>query len=73
MGVYRSLGLLRQDIRTTAGIDAFYEADFAVFQNKVTEFSDIARELLAERVATTPVTLDGVPLLYIFDLRSGGQ
>jgi hypothetical protein len=73
MGVYRTLGLLRQDIRTVAGPDAFEHADFAVFQNKTTEFSDIARGLLAERVATTPVTLDGVPLLYIFDLRSGGR
>ena len=73
MGVYRTLGLLRRDIRTVAGPDAFEAADLAVFQNKITEFSDIARGLLAEREAITPVTLDEVPLLYIFDLRSGGR
>ncbi len=72
MGVYRQLGMLRPDIRTVAGPDAFETADFAVFPNKVTEFSDISRKLLAERTPIVPVELDGVPLLYVFDLRDGG-
>ena len=73
MRVYAGLGLLRADIVTTADVDALQDADFAVFQNKVTEFSDTARRLLAERTPIVAAQLDGVPLIYIFDLRDEGE
>ena len=42
MAIYRSLGLLREDIRTTArAMTIPAEVDFAVFQNKPTEFSAV--------------------------------
>ena len=72
MGVYRTLGLLRPDIRTVAGPEALAGADYAVFQNKVTEFSDTARDLLDTRTPIVPAELDGVPLIYIFELRDTG-
>jgi hypothetical protein len=72
MGMYRRLGILRADIRTTAGPLAFPQADYAIFQNKVTEFSDIARRLLADQEPLAVVPLHGVPLLYVFDIRDQG-
>jgi len=68
MGVYRNLGILRRDIRTTAGPQALPGADYAIFQNKVTEFSDIARRLLAERQPLAVAPLHGVPLVYVFSI-----
>lgn len=68
MGMYRGLGILRSDIRTTAGATIPAEADYAVFQNKVTELSKLARWLLASRRPAATIELEGVPLLFIFDL-----
>ena len=73
MGVYRRLGILRADIASTAGPETIAHADYAVFQNKVTEFSDVSRELLATRKPTMTVQQHGVPLLFIFDLTDGGD
>ncbi|MFP4248090.1 MAG: ArnT family glycosyltransferase [Armatimonadota bacterium] len=72
MRIYQSLGILRSDIRTTAGEDTFAEADYAIFQNKSTEFSERARELLATRRPCGRVEEHGVPLLYVFCLTDGG-
>jgi len=72
MGVYRNLGILRSDIRTTTGPQALPAADFAIFQNKVTEFSDLARRLLAERDPLAVIPLHGVPLVYIFRIADEG-
>jgi len=72
MGVYRNLGILRCDIRTTAGPQALPDADYAIFQNKVTEFSEHARRLLAQREPAVVVPLHGVPLLYIFETHQQG-
>lgn len=68
MGVYRTLGILREDVRTVAGDEALEDADYAVFQNKVTEFSDISRRLLAHSRPRATITQDAVPLIFIFEL-----
>lgn len=73
IGVYQTLGIMRDDLWRTSGDETLTRADFAVFQNKVTEFSGPARRLLAERTPIVPAELDGVPLIFIFDLREGGQ
>ncbi len=73
MGVYRHLGILRADIRTTAGPFVPAEADYAVFQNKVTEFTDVSRELLRTHSPTAVLRQDGVPLLFIFDVSAEGE
>ncbi len=73
MGVYRSLGVLRNDIRTTAGPETIEEADFAIFQNKSTEFTELSRGLLATRRPRATIELHGVPLLFIFDLSNEGN
>ena len=73
MGTYRNLGILRHDIRTTAGPLIPAEADYAIFQNKVTEFTDISRELLRTRRPMATLDQDGVPLLFIFDVSAEGE
>ncbi len=72
MRMYQALGILRSDIRTTAGEEALAEADYAVFQNKSTEFSDHARELLATQHPCAQIEEHGVTLLYVFCLTDGG-
>ena len=74
MWVYRDLGILRRDIRTTSGPLGLRHADYAIFQNKVTEFSEHARRLLAERESRPGgiVPLHGVPLLYVFEMDREG-
>jgi hypothetical protein len=73
MRIYQSLGILRSDMRTTAGEERFAEADYAIFQNKSTEFSEHARKLLATRRPCGRVDEHGVPLLYVFCLTDGGD
>ena len=73
MRVYQELGLLRTDIRTTAGSDALATADYALFQNKETEFTDDSRRLLQTREPCGVVQEQGVPLLLIFCLTDGGE
>jgi len=72
MAMYRNLGILRSDIRTTAGPQALPGSDFAVFQNKVTEFSADAQRMLAERRPLAVIPLEGVPLVYIFRTSDEG-
>ncbi|MEA3401307.1 MAG: glycosyltransferase family 39 protein [Armatimonadota bacterium] len=73
MGVYRALGILRADIETTAGPFIPAEADYAVFQNKVTEFTDVSRHLLATQPPRATIDVHGVPLLFIFDVSEEGK
>lgn len=73
MAMYRSLGMLRGDIRTSAGPVIPAEVDFAVFQNKPTEFSTVGRRLLATHRPVATIDLQGVPLLFIFDLAQEGE
>jgi len=73
MDVYRNLGILRTDIRTIAGPHVPTEADYAIFQNKVTEFTDVSRELLRTRTPVATLDQDGVPLLFIFDVSADGE
>lgn len=65
------LGPLRPDLRFSAGPEGIREADFAVTQNKPTEFSDITRRLVATRRPVFTDGMDGVPLVYVF--RVGGD
>lgn len=69
MKMYKYLGPLRADIRTVAGPDALGQADFAVSQNKPTEFSAQVRQLLHERAPVWTEELDGVPLAFIWRLQ----
>jgi hypothetical protein len=68
MRMYQHLAIMRTDIRTVAGAEALTDADYAVFQNKSTEFSDQARRLLAGRGPTATLGEHGVPLVFIFHL-----
>lgn len=68
MRMYCRLGILRADIQTTAGPEGIEQADYAVFQNKSTEFSEIARELLTTQKPCGTIDEHGVPLLYVFCL-----
>ncbi|MGI5816756.1 MAG: glycosyltransferase family 39 protein [Armatimonadota bacterium] len=72
MRMYQHLGIMRGDIRTTAGEAAIAGADYAVFQNKSTEFSPHSRRLLATREPCGTVEEHGVSLLYVFCLTDGG-
>lgn len=63
------LGPMRPDLRCTAGNEGFSQADYAVFQNKPTEFSDLSRRLLAHSKPVFTDGVDGVPLIYVFKLR----
>ena len=63
------LGPLRPDLRFSSGPEGFDTADYAVTQNKPTEFSDFTRRLVATQ---EPVFTDGVgevPLVYVFEVR----
>jgi hypothetical protein len=63
------LGPMRPDLLFSAGSEGFQHADFAVFQNKPTEFSDLSRSLLAHSKPVFTDGVDGVPLIYVFKLR----
>ena len=78
MRIYAQLGIMRSDIHTTAGAEALEQADYAVFQNKSTEFSEEARALLATERPCDTIEEQGVPLLFIFcltdrSLPDGGE
>ncbi len=68
MRMYQHLAILRGDLRTVAGGDALASADYAVFQNKSTEFSAEARQLLSTRQPCGVIQEHGVTLCYIFCL-----
>jgi hypothetical protein len=63
------LGPLRPDLSFTAGPQGLPEADFAVTQNKSTEFSEATRRMVAERKPVYTDGVDGVPLVYVFRLK----
>lgn len=67
--MYKYLGELRPDISTCAGPAAFATADYAVSQNKPTEFTDIVKKLVGERRPIWTDGIDGVPLVYVWQLR----
>ncbi|MBC7287160.1 MAG: hypothetical protein H5T86_03770 [Armatimonadetes bacterium] len=69
MRMYKYLGALRPDIVTLAGAQAFHQADFAVSQNKPTEFSDEIKHLLRTRPPVWTQQVDGVPLIFVWRLR----
>lgn len=73
MRIYRELGVMRRDVASTAGEEGFAHADYAVFQNKSTEFSDLSRGLLATQEPVATIDQHGVPLLFIFELKDGGE
>jgi len=51
------------------GEAAFATADYAITQNKPTEFSPTTRRLVATRQPVFTAGLQGVPLVYVFKLR----
>ncbi len=63
------LGPLRPDLRFSAGPEAILDADYAVTQNKPTEFTDVTRRLIATRRPVYTDGVDGVPLVYVFKMR----
>ncbi|MCX7597702.1 MAG: hypothetical protein N2512_02375 [Armatimonadetes bacterium] len=67
--MYKYLGELRPDLRTCAGPAAFATADYAVSQNKPTEFTDTVKKLVAESTPVWTESIDGVPLVYVWKLR----
>ena len=67
--MYKYLGELRPDLRTCAGPAAFATADYAVSQNKPTEFTETVRKLVAGRRPIWTDGVDGVPLVFIWRLR----
>jgi hypothetical protein len=66
--MYKVFGDLRPDLVTVAGPAAFASADFAVCQNKPTEFSQEVRRLLATSPPAWTESLDGVPLIFVWRL-----
>ena len=67
--LYKAFGDLRPDIVTVAGTAAFASADFAVCQNKPTEFSAEVKRLLATTQPVWTDTMDDVPLIYLWRLH----
>jgi len=63
------LGPLRPDLRFSAGEKGIEESDYAVTQNKPTEFTDITRRLVAGSQPVYTDGIDGIPLVYVFRLR----
>ena len=63
------LGPMRPDLRFSAGEQGVEQADYAVTQNKPTEFSDTTRRLVASLQPVHTDGVDGVPLVYVFRLR----
>ncbi len=66
--MYKVFGDLRPDIVTVAGAAAFSSADFAVCQNKPTEFSPEVKRLLSTTAPTWTDSLDDVPLIFLWRL-----
>lgn len=63
------LGPLRPDLRFSAGPEGIAASDFAVTQNKPTEFLEVTRRLVATAQPVYTEGVDGVPLVYVFRLR----
>lgn len=63
------LGPLRPDLTFSAGPAGLAASDFAVTQNKTTEFTEDTRRLVAQRQPVFTDGVDGVPLVYVFRLR----
>ena len=64
---YQRLGLLRADLRLTGDEAQARQADFVVFHTHDAELNATARFLLAHARPVHATTLDGVPLLVIYD------
>lgn len=65
------LGQRRPDLLFSTGLEGFETADYAVTQNKATEFTIITHRLVAERRPVYSDGIDGVPIIYVFDLKQG--
>lgn len=63
------LGPLRDDLTFSAGPEGLAGSDFAVTQNKSTEFTPDTRRMVATMKPVFTDGLDGVPLVYVFRLR----
>jgi 4-amino-4-deoxy-L-arabinose transferase-like glycosyltransferase len=70
--MYKYLGPLRADLRTMAGEGMLPQADFAVSQNKPTEFTPSVRRLLASQRPVFTEGVDGVPLVFVWRLSRAG-
>ncbi len=68
--MYHYMGMMRPDLRTTAGPEGIDTADFAVSQNKPTEFSEQVKALVRSRVPVWTERLDGVPLVFVWRLSA---
>ena len=68
MRMYKYLGRLRPDIVTMAGDETVDRADYAVSQNKPTEFSAPVKKLLRTAQPVWAERVDGVPLIFIWKL-----
>jgi hypothetical protein len=67
MEPYQRLGLLRSDLRLTGDEAQAREADLVVFHTHDAELNETTRFLLAHARPVHATTLDGVPLLVIYD------
>jgi len=59
------IGVIRDDLRLTAGHWP-QPVDYIVFQNKITEWTPVAKRLVATQKPAYTETLDGVPVFYVF-------
>jgi len=66
---YGPLGILRPDLKLVSGPANIQKADYAVTQNKPTEFTDVTRRLIRRRRPVFTEQLQGVPLVFVFDMR----
>jgi hypothetical protein len=60
-------GMVRDDIHLIGGPWTDPPPDFVVFQNKVTEWTPVARALLATGEPKYAERLDGVPVFFVYD------
>lgn len=66
MQMYQSFGLLRSDLRITAGDQAFEQAELYVVANKFTELGDLAKRRIGEGQPLYVKKLQDVPLVWVF-------
>lgn len=64
--LYQSVGMMRPDLRVSAGDDALPEADYVVVQHKPSEMSPLMHALVAGCEPLFAEKLDGVPLVWVF-------
>lgn len=57
---------LTESVTTCCGPDAFATADYAVVQNKPSEWTEISRRLIATARPVYTFELEGVPLVFVF-------